>query len=299
LLKPGFPVQQLKFFLQSFSPQLIGDTLDENLGMSIISILILISALIISLYTRKKRIEIIFLFTFTIGFLLFFSSYYLTNINLSERWVVAALPLSVMLFGFIIHQIWKNSFGRILINRPKIFFKSIKYGFVIGLILFAVVTFYDNQYTQKFVESGITFNNPIEMTKRFPLEKLPEQSIIVEGGQANRAVEYNAIFFNGGIDLWTQDGCNSDEELEESIQKLKNLLEDGYLTFAFKENRNKIYPHYFRCIETVHDIILKDYSKTFCKLELEKNIIPQLDHQEKLSDDACYIYKGIIIPKTK
>jgi len=86
--------------------------------MSIISILILISAIIISFYTRKKRMEIIVIFTFTIGFLLFFSSYYLTNINLSERWVVVALPLSIMLFGFIIHQIWKNSLGRILINRP-------------------------------------------------------------------------------------------------------------------------------------------------------------------------------------
>ena len=172
-------------------------------------------------------------------------------------------------------------------------------GGAIFLILFAVVTFYDNQYTQKFVESGITINDPIEMTKRFPLEKLPEQSIIVEGGFANRAVEYNAIFFNGGIDLWTQDGCNSDEELQEGIQKLKNLLKEGHKTFAFKENRNEIYPHYFRCIENVHNIILKEYSKTFCKLELEKNIIPELDHQVKLSDDACYIYKGIIIPKTK
>jgi len=287
----------LKFFLQSFSTLKVGDNLDANFGIGIISILILISAIIISHFTKKKRIEIIVLFIFTICFLLFFSSYYLTNINLSERWVVAALPLSFMLFGFIIHQIWKNTLGRILINKPKIFFKSIKYGFVIGLILFAVVTFYDNQYTQKFVESGITFNNPIEMTNRFPLEKLPEQSIIVEGSNANRAVEYNAIFFNGGIDIWTQDGCNSDEQLQEGIQKLKNLLEDGYQTFTFKENRNEVYPHYFRCIENVHDIILKEYSKTFCKLELEKNVSLELDDQVKLSDDACYIYKGIVIPK--
>jgi len=231
----------LKFFLQSFSSQIMEDNLNVNLGMGIISILILISAIIISLYTRKKRIEIIVLFIFTIGFLLFFSSYYLTNINLSERWVVAALPLSFMLFGIIIHKIWKNSLGRILINRPKIYSQSIKYGLVIGLILFAVVTFYDNQYTQKFVESGITINDPIEMTKRFPLEKLPEQSIIVEGGFANRAVEYNAIFFNGGIDLWTQDGCNSDEELQEGIQKLKNLLEDGYQTLLKKIGMKSIH----------------------------------------------------------
>jgi len=80
---------------------------------------------------------------------------------------------------------------------------------------------------------------------------------------------------------------------------LKNLLNEGHKTFAFKENRNEINPHYFRCVENDHGIILKEYSKTFCKLELEKNILPELDHQVELSDDSCYIYKGVIIPKTK
>jgi len=157
---------------------------------------------------------------------------------------------------------------------------------------------YDNKKIQGYLESEITINNPADFTKRFPLEKLPEKSIIVESSGI-RTLEYNAIYFNPGIKQWAITGVQPDVKSQESIQNLKNLMQEGYQVYSFKNQLYDKDPHYFRYIENVHGIILKDYSKTFCKLELEKNIIPELDHKEKLSDDVCYIYNGIIISKTK
>ena len=283
--------------LQQISPW--GDSVqNKNLLGSLISFGILLCGLGISLFQRKKRLELIIILSFVLVFVLIFSSYYLTYIDLRERFVVPVLSLTFMVIGFIINEIWKHSLGRFFYNRPKKILKIFKIGLLIFLIVLVSAMLYDNKKIQGYLQSEITFNNPADFTKRFPLEKLPEKSIIVESSGI-RTLEYNSIYFNPGIKQWAITGEQPDVKSQESIQNLKNLMQEGYQVYSFKNQLYDKDPHYFRYIENVHGIILKDYSKTFCKLELEKNIIPELDHKEKLSDDVCYIYKGIIISKTK
>ena len=279
--------------LQKISPWTDSEQ-NKNLLGSIFSFGILLSGLGISLYQRNKRLEIIVILSFILVFVLIFSTSYLTYIDLRDRFVVPVLSLSFMIFGFIIYQIWKVSLGRILENKPKKFLKIFKVGLLIPLIVLVIGILYDNKKIQDYLESGITFNDPAEFTKRFPLEKLPEKSIIVESSGI-RTLEYNAIYFNPGIKPWALTGEQPDTKSQESIQKLKNLMMEGYEVYSFKNQLYDKDPPYFRFLEKNHSIILNDYSDTFCKMKIIDNQIVGFDNAT--SDDICYSYHGTLIPK--
>jgi len=246
---------------------------------------ILLAGLGISLYQKKKRIDIIVLLAFVLGFVFFFSSYYATYIGLIERYMVPVLSLSFIIIGFVIHWIWSMSLGRILKNQPKKVSIIFKFGLLFILILGAFVALTENKKIQSLLETDFGINNPVEFTKRYPLEKFSEKSIIVESF-GHRTVEYNVIPFNPGIEYWTLTGDEPDTKSKELIQKLENLLISGYDVYTFKEQIYETDPPYFRYLEKNHGIVLKEYSETFCKMELSNEL-------EKLnSDDVCYIYFG-------
>jgi hypothetical protein len=201
-----------------------------------------------------------------------------------------------MIFGFIIYQIWKVSLGRIFENKPKKFLIIFKVGLLILLIVLVIGILYDNKKIQDYLESGITFNDPAEFTKRFPLEKFPEKSIIVESSGI-RTLEYNAIYFNPGIKQWTLTGEQPDTKSQESIQKLKKLMTEGYEVYSFKNQLYDKDPQYFRYIEKQYGIILKDFSDTFCKMQLIDEMKDSTDKEIIMSDDVCYSYHGELVPK--
>jgi len=84
---------------------------------------------------------------------------------------------------------------------------------------------------------------------------------------------------------------------QEPIQTLKELLKgktttgpssilnEGYEVFVFKQHRSfdTTYYHY---LESQHGIILKDYSKSFCKMELVNEL--KLNNNESKPDKICY-----------
>jgi len=73
-------------------------------------------------------------------------------------------------------------------------------------------------------------------------------------------------------------------------------MKDEYDAYTFKEHDRKFEPLYFRYLEAEQGIILKDYSKTFCKMDLIENVSETSENQIK-SDDICYMYRGEIVPK--
>ena len=259
------------------------------------SYLILFVGLGISLYTKRKRIEIIVLLTFVFGFVLVFSSYYLTYVNMIERFVLPVLPLSFMILGFVIHNIWKISFGRILINRGKTFSKFFKIGLLIILIIMSLVSLLENKKIQDLLESGFNLKNPTEFLERYPLEKLPEKSIIIDN-MGYRTLEYNAIHFNPVIGNWKIKNSEPDIESMQLMQKQIDLINQDYQLFSFKEHINENGLIYFRYIEKNYELILKDYSETFCKMELAEDT-KNSDKVFSQSDDICYVYRDSVIPK--
>jgi len=278
------------------------ENVENNLGnfLSIFSFFIFISALTVSLYTKNKRTEVLVLIPLIfIGLLLFYSSDYAFTLGKGDRFMIPALPLTFMLIGFLFDRIWKISPERFSRKNSSIISKSFKVGFLIFMGIFLFSSLIDAQSVQKVLKNDFNFNNPEAFASRYPLdsEGLTEESIIVET-RGRRVMEYDAIPF-----LPVHTGkVNSMNELDPSwlpqkpILNLKKLMRDDYEAYTFKSHKILFEPLYFRYLESVHGIILKDYSKTFCKMELIEKLAGDSGTDIK-SDDICYMYRGKVVPK--
>ena len=63
-------------------------------------------------------------------------------------------------------------------------------------------------------------------------------------------------------------------------QLLKELLENNYDLYTFKESRYVIEKQYFNYLANNHEMIFKDHSKSFCKIMLKEN-------DDAFSDKLC------------
>jgi len=284
----------------------------EYTGAGIISLLILFSAFIVSFLTKNKRPEIIIFCLFIFGTLSFYSIAWMSLIpNLEEygptslvfaelhakRYMVPALPLFYIFLGFIMLKIWRINTETILNIHFKNFTKILKFGFLALVISFLATSFYDSTALQGLIKNGIV-NPEQELEKHFPLdlEGLPEKSVIV-GASDFKAVEMGKIPFFPftGINFW-RINYELDSIPQEPIQTLKqllrtvttgptNILNDGYEVFAFK-NHWYFETTYYHYLESEHGIILQDYSRSLCKMEL----VSELESKglDSKSDEICY-----------
>ena len=126
------------------------------------------------------------------------------------------------------------------------------------------------------VQEGFVFKNPETYAKKYPIdtEGLSENSVIL-GGAGRRAMEYNVIPFDP---YWALP--------QDHIQTLKQIMEEGYEVYAFKNKRTND-KFYFEYLKTEHGIIMKDYSNTFCKFEFMKNVTERNEIEAK-ADTICY-----------
>jgi len=278
-----------------------------------ISLLILFSALLVSFLTKEKRSEIIILVLFIFGISAFYSMAWISLIpSLDEygptdlvftqasaiRFMIPAFPLFYMLFGFLMFKIWSVNTETILNIHFKTLAKILKFGFLVFVISFLVASFYDSSVLQGIINNN--FVNPQEeLEKHFPidLEGLPEKKIIT-GGFERKIMQHGAIQFfpYTGFNFW-RINYQLESIPQEPIQTLKELLKgktttgpssilnEGYEVFVFKQHRSfdTTYYHY---LEKNHGIILKDYSKSFCKMELVNEL--KLNNNESKPDKICY-----------
>ncbi len=300
----------IKYYSIQFLPDILGKDLlalstqdirehVENL-ISVFSFFILILAALISLYDKNKRNEVFVFISFIMGLLLFYSSGYATTIGKDGRFMIPALTLTFILFGYVIHRILQINFGRHSRKGAINYSKSFRVGFciLIGIFLIGSLVGVGAYTIKKTIQDDLNIV-PEGYSSRYPLdtEGLSGESIIVET-KGRRAIEYNASPFLPATGSW----FNSINELEpklvpqERIQILKKLIRDGYDAFTFKEPDRKFEPLYFRYLEVEHGIILKDYSKTFCKMVIIENL-PEKSGKDIKSDDICYMYRGKIVPK--
>jgi len=251
---------------------------------STLSIFILISALGIALYTKNKRTEVIIFLTFIVATVIFTSYISASAIGaIDQRYVIPVIPLSLMLCGFILNSIWSINFQITSIKWSKILTDSFIGGFFIIMIIFFIILFYYSWPVQDPLENGFFLRSPEEYAKRYPLdtEGLTENSVVI-GTSLRRAVEYNVIVFDP---FWESQQRNADGRKMEHIPTLKKIMEDGYEVYAWKSKGLNV-TNYFEYLKTEYGLVLKDYSKTFCKLELIKNV-EEIDIESQ-ADSICY-----------
>jgi hypothetical protein len=170
------------------------------------------------------------------------------------------------------------------------------------VILFLVTSFYDSFIIQQLTKGEFT-NPQTELEKHFPINKegLPEKSVIV-GLEHYKTLEYGLIPF---YPYW---GFNFERveinpELipQEPISTLKILLDDGkidpaigtslkgvdlkgYSVFIFKKHI-RYDTSYYHYLVANHGIVLKDYSASFCKMEL---VDLNQNSTKSTSDSICF-----------
>jgi len=229
----------------------------------------------------------------------------------AQRYQLPVLPLFYMVFGFTLYNIWSIDTKTI----PKIHFKTLakilKFVFLALVISFLATSFYTSNALQGIIEGGklqgppsmgkgksIFFNPQEALEKRFPLklEGLSESSIIVSSMHFE-AVDMGVIPFYPywGFNFKKIKLVEPESIPQEPIETLKQLLskkttpgarsilDDEYEVFVYK-NTYFFDTIYFKHLALDHGIILKDYSKSFCKMEL----VDELKSSESKPDEICY-----------
>jgi len=69
---------------------------------------------------------------------------------------------------------------------------------------------------------------------------------------------------------------------------MKEMLDDGHELYVFK-NKYGGDPSYYRYLEAEHGLILKEHSKTFCKLIMIKNLSDK-NMTQLQSDEICHTF---------
>jgi len=261
--------------------------------LSIISFSLLFSALFISLKYKINRKEIIVFIIFILALVLFFSSGpVISRTGFTPRYMIPILPLFFGILGYMMYNVWKINYQKIASKHYKIISKSWK-GFLI--IIFAVVLL-ASLYASKpvdtlIIKQNFEFKNPQVFADQYPLEReeLPEKSIIIRGNKRVTSWEYNATPFNPFIGYNEKNQSWKNDQVNVTPIKIMNeLLGEGYNLYVFKE-KSRGDPSYYRYLEAEHNLILKEYSETFCKLIMIENASTVNNMQIK-SDDICHSF---------
>jgi len=301
--------ESLRFYLTVILPDELNPNSErmnpighEFLGdnwQSIISFFVIVSAITIAMYSKTNRIEIIVLTTFVTIFLLFYSSEYARSGLVREvtRFMIPVLPFSFMLFSYIIFRIGKINLRTPSKKPSNNSSKVFRITFFVVIAIFLFISLWNSSAIQNVIEHNFEFRDPQKYLERFPVEKLSSNSILVDG-RSQSVIEYNVIPFIPLAKNWVNsDGeVNIEKVSEDHVQRLKTLIEEGYDAYTFKKNRGIEQPSFFRYLEAEHGIILKDYSKTFCKMVIIENQTETSGNEIK-SDDICYMYRGEVVPK--
>ena len=177
-----------------------------------------------------------------------------------------------MLIGFFLSNVFvnKNTSSFQSSKSAKKYLRIIVVIFVIIFLIFSIIE-------SKPIDKGLHFRDPIKVAKNYPkdLEGLSEKSIIIDH-RGRKALEYNAIAFNWALG-----------ERSNTVQNLKSILESNNEVFTFKKyyTSSNTAP-FFKNLESNHGIILKDYSKTFCKMILVDSSVTI--ENKTTGDKICY-----------
>lgn len=263
--------ENIKYYSKYLLPYQI-PAIQHNLGenseilgknwLGILSLLAICAVIGISFYKKNKRLEVIVLIIFILGMLWFYSA--ITTAERAEkgapaRFMLPAFSMSSILFSFLIVNVLESNLQQYN-KKIKITFRSCKIILVSILVLFFLLAFYFSPPIKSIIDEKYEFKDPRIFNERYPLEMegLTENSVII-AKQLDWAIDYGATPFSIRI---------GPEISLESVNLLKEILEEGKEVYIFKEPTESDEKEMFVKLVNEHNIIFKDFSPTFCKVEL-------------------------------
>lgn len=249
------------------------------------SFLLLISALLISLIKKRNRVEIIGCILLIFTFVFFFSSNSIAAF--SPRFMIPIFPLIFMSIGFLIFNfIYPDIIKNQILKKYEIHNKSI---IIVMLAFFLMYSGYiiseTNSYKtlEKFAKNGFNFKNP-ELYNKIqdnPQGMSPNSVFVKTRGSA--AVHFGVIPFNAFPNITIRDGFELSDLKTDTVELLKKIMYDGYNVYVKKNPRvhAEFDESFKRVLIQNHDMHMKDFSRTFCKLELN------LAGSDNSTDEVC------------
>jgi len=289
--------ENLKEYSKWFLPYQFPRTVDTNDGFSdvnsflgnnwlgIVSILLLMFFTILSFVRKKHRLTTIIFAAMIMSTAWFFgaiSSEKCANCGLPGRWMLPAFTLYSMLLGMIIINFYHSLNFKKYINTK--FSKILKTSFIIFLTIFFLSAFYFSPPGSSILKSDFEIKDPFEINLRYPLDKegLTNNDVLV--GYDFEALDYGLISFQPEISL--KEGKISPE----SFDVLKATLKDNYDVFLLKHPTEPLDKISYNLLAQNSDFIIKDYSESFCKVELITK--DQKDSNQSKHDVECLNYQN-------
>ncbi len=231
--------------------------------------------LIYSYKSKNKKLEIFVMMLLIAGIVWFYSSVSseeLGEIGVPGRYMLPAFVLSSIIFGYGIEQIFTN-----IRKRKGIKIKILQLS-LISVLVVVVLTSYSFTPAVTMLEQDNYFKNPFDYEREFPLEDeaINENSVILTP-IGSRAQEYDTTAFSPTITNGTY---------LNSIKLLENIIQEGYDVYTFKVPFNESEKNIINNLIDEYGLVLKEYSTTFCKIELSIN-------EKTISDENCINNKPI------
>ena len=250
-------------------------------GLVALSFLFLIA--FIAIKTKDHRFHIILFMIFIISYVWFYSAITSEERSLGDkqipaRYMIPVFILSAIMIGFITEKILRLNEKK---QKIKVPLKVIKVLIIIGLTLFFIIGFYFYPSIQ-YGDTG--FTNPEDYSKKYPLD--------LEGIEPN-----SIVLSHNSIRLLEYDGLISFDVIPEpknviqkdSVELLKQLSQEGYDVYMFKKSFTYQSLEMKNTLIEEYGIILKEHSKTFCKVEFQTV-------NDLKSNDECLNKTPIRIP---
>ncbi|MEX1053803.1 MAG: hypothetical protein WEC35_05320 [Nitrosopumilaceae archaeon] len=267
----------------------------NNLGL--FTFLALFCTIAFSFYTKEK-IGIIIIFSLVVFTnILFWSANHIffDRDSVLGRYMMASFSFFSMTLSFLIVGIFQSNRLK-QTNSLRIVSRILKFALLFGLFLFFMVALYNSPMIYSIKNNGFEFRDPAYLINYYPLdlEGLSQNSIIV-GGHSAKIIDYGFNTFDPfvGYPFNRTAPFNPDLLSNSTMQKLKDLVSENNNVFVFKELVSKNEEMFRHTLVQSHGFILKDYSKSFCKLQLIKpeTGIPDMDSLNK-TDEVCYGFRS-------
>jgi len=247
---------------------------DEQLGShwpGLIGLAALALILFISLVKRIHRKEIITFAVLILGTIWFLSI--ITTEELAAFGVPGRYIMPVFTFMAIMYGIGITKFFHLKIKSYEFHLKILKYVALAILFVFFILAFYYTPLIQEIINDKLEFTNPFISSSRYPLENdsLPNNSVIL-AIKTDEVIERNLIPF--------QFRTISEEMESRAVELLEEITSNGYSVYVFKEPTHVTEKDWLKQIVIKHNLVLKDYSSSFCKLTI--NSANSLEKSDKI-----------------
>ena len=250
----------------------VDDNYESILGQNWIGIIPLIAFGLIAIFSYKsknKKLEIFVILLLLFGIVWFYSSItseYLAEGGVPGRFVLPSFVLSAMIFGYAVEMLFVG-----IKNKKWKIAKVLQISLVSVIVGSVLISIYFTPAVTMFGQDNF-FKNPFDYQKEFPLKEdgINENSILVTP-IGSRALEYDIISFNPIL---------TKQIASNSVDLLKNLMREGNYAYTFKIPFNEFEKNMIHSLINEHGFTLKDYSKTFCKIELAS-------YDNSISDENC------------